>query len=68
MLIVVKNLPNIFMNRLTGELYFKDRKLHTFVTRSGYQATIVPVLGATGIYMVRIVRRERESLDPKYVE
>lgn len=31
-------------------------------------ATIVPVLGATGICMVRIVRRERESLDPKYVE
>ena len=31
-------------------------------------ATIVPVLGATGICMVRIVRRERESLDPKYIE
>ena len=31
-------------------------------------ATIVPVLGATGICMLRIVRRERESLDPKYVE
>jgi len=31
-------------------------------------ATIVPVLGGTGICMVRIVRRERESLDPKYVE
>ena len=31
-------------------------------------ATIVPVLVATGICMVRIVRRERESLDPKYVE
>ena len=31
-------------------------------------ATIIPVLGATGICMVRIVRRERESLDPKYVE
>ena len=31
-------------------------------------ATIVPVLGATGICMVRIVRREREALDPKYFE
>ena len=31
-------------------------------------ATIVPVLGATGICMVRMVRREREALDPKYVE
>ena len=31
-------------------------------------ATIVPVRGATGICMVRIGRRERESLDPKYVE
>ena len=29
-------------------------------------ATVVPVLGATGVCMVRIVRREREALDPKY--
>ena len=31
-------------------------------------ATIIPVLGATGVCMIRIVRREREALDPKYVE
>ncbi|MDP7657236.1 MAG: hypothetical protein QF706_14235 [Roseibacillus sp.] len=31
-------------------------------------ATIVPVLGATGICMARIVRRERENFDPKYAE
>ena len=31
-------------------------------------ATIVSVLGATGICMVRMVRRERENLDPKYTE
>ena len=29
-------------------------------------ATVIPVLGATGVCMVRIVRREREGLDPKY--
>tara|TARA_R100000664_G_C2714441_1_gene110086 strand:- start:675 stop:869 length:195 start_codon:yes stop_codon:yes gene_type:complete len=29
-------------------------------------ATIVPVLGATGICMVQIAKREREGLDPKY--
>ena len=29
---------------------------------------IVPVLGATGICMVRIVRRERETMDPKYAD
>ena len=31
-------------------------------------ATIVSVLGAIGICMVRMGRREREALDPKYVE
>ena len=31
-------------------------------------AVIVPVLGATGICMVRIARREREELDPKYLD
>lgn len=31
-------------------------------------AVIVPVLGATGICMVRIARRERDSLDPKYFD
>lgn len=31
-------------------------------------AIIVPVLGATGVCMIRIVRRERESLDPKYAD
>ena len=31
-------------------------------------ATVIPVLGATGVCMVRIVRREREALDPKYVD
>jgi heme/copper-type cytochrome/quinol oxidase subunit 2 len=31
-------------------------------------AVIVPVLGATGICMVRIVRRERAALDPKYMD
>jgi len=30
--------------------------------------TIVPVLGGVGICMVRIARRERESLDPKYMD
>lgn len=29
-------------------------------------AVIVPTLGATGVCMVRIIRREREALDPKY--
>ena len=31
-------------------------------------ATVIPVLGATGFCMVRIVRREREALDPKYAD
>jgi hypothetical protein len=31
-------------------------------------ATVIPVLGATGVCMVRIVRREREALDPKYAD
>ena len=31
-------------------------------------AMIVPVLGATGVWMIRIVRREREALDPKYAD
>ena len=31
-------------------------------------ATVIPVLGATGICMVRMVRREREALDPKYAD
>ena len=31
-------------------------------------AIIVPVLGATGVCMVRIVRREHETLDPKYLD
>lgn len=29
-------------------------------------AVIVPTLGATGVCMVRIMRRERAMLDPKY--
>lgn len=29
-------------------------------------AVIVPTLGATGICMVRIMRREGQTLDPKY--
>jgi hypothetical protein len=31
-------------------------------------AIIVPVLGVTGVCMVRIVRREHEMLDPKYLD
>ncbi|MBJ07216.1 MAG: hypothetical protein CMO40_08915 [Verrucomicrobiaceae bacterium] len=29
---------------------------------------IIPVLGAAGVCMIRIVRREREALDPKYAD
>lgn len=31
-------------------------------------ATIIPVLGVTGICMVRFMRREREALDPRYFD
>ncbi len=31
-------------------------------------AVIIPVLGAIGVCMIRIVRREREALDPKYTD
>ena len=31
-------------------------------------AMIIPVLGAAGVCMIRIVRREREALDPKYAD
>ena len=29
---------------------------------------IVPTLGATGLCMVRIMRRERDALDPQYMD
>ena len=29
---------------------------------------IIPVLGAAGVSMIRIVRRESEALDPKYAD
>lgn len=31
-------------------------------------AMIVPVLGATGVCMVRIMRRERQGIDPQYAD
>lgn len=29
---------------------------------------VVPTVGATGIFLVRIIRRERATLDPKYFD
>ena len=31
-------------------------------------AMIVPTLGVTGVCMVRIMRRESQALDPKYMD